>query len=53
MRKLPKRATRSQRKWLKRRAAIEPAIGHMKHDHRMIRNYLKGVEGNRANAVLA
>jgi len=53
VRKLPKRATRSQRKWLKRRAAIEPTIGHMKCDHRMNRNYLKGVEGNRANAVLA
>jgi len=53
VRKLPKRATRAERKWLKRRAAIEPTIGHMKSDHRMNRNYLKGVEGNRANAVLA
>lgn len=53
VRKLPKRATRTQRRWLKRRAAIEPTIGHMKHDHRMHRNYLKGVEGNRVNAILA
>jgi len=53
VRKLPKRATRAQRKWLKRRASIEPTIGHMKHDHRMARNYLKGVDGNRANAILA
>ena len=53
VRKLPKRATRAQKRWLKRRAAIEPIIGHMKNDHRMDRNYLKGVEGNRANAILA
>lgn len=53
VRKLPKRATRTQKRWLKRRAAIEPIIGHMKNDHRMNRNYLKGVEGNRANAILA
>jgi IS5 family transposase len=53
VRKLPKRATRTQKNWLKRRAAIEPVIGHVKHDHRMARNYLKGVEGNQANAILA
>ena len=53
IRKLPKRATRSQKCWMKRRAAIEPIIGHMKNDHRMNRNYLKGVDGNRANAILA
>lgn len=53
VRKLPKRATRNQRMWLKRRAAIEPVIGHVKNDHRMNRNYLKGIEGNRANAILA
>jgi len=38
---------------MKRRAAIEPVIGHMKAEHRMDRNYLKGREGDRANAVLA
>ena len=38
---------------MKRRAAIEPTIGHLKSDHRLIRNYLKGVEGNQANVVLA
>lgn len=37
----------------KRRAAIEPVIGHMKSDARMGRNYLKGVEGDRINALLA
>ena len=29
--------TRSQRRWLKRRQAVEPAIGHAKHDHGMKR----------------
>jgi IS5 family transposase len=38
---------------MKRRAAVEPVIGHVKSDHRMDRNYLKGREGDRANAVLA
>ena len=51
--RFPKRATRTQRKWLKRRTAIEPVIGHLKSDHRLSRSYLKGTEGNRANVVLA
>jgi IS5 family transposase len=38
---------------MKRRAAIEPVIGHVKIDHRMDRNYLKGRKGDRANAILA
>jgi transposase, IS5 family len=33
--------------------AIEPVIGHLKRDHRMGRNYLKGRDGDRINAVLA
>lgn len=45
--------TRSERKWMKRRSAVEPVIGHMKHDNRMDRNYLKGKEGDRINAILA
>jgi len=48
-----KKATRSVRKWLKRRASIEPIIGHLKSDNRMSRNYLKGVEGDRVNALLS
>jgi IS5 family transposase len=39
--------------WFKRRNAIEPVIGHMKHDHRMARNYLEGTDGDRINALLA
>jgi len=37
----------------KRRCAVEPKIGHMKSDNRMGRNFLKGVEGDRVNALLA
>ena len=40
------------RRWLKRRSAIEPVIGHMKTDGRLCRNYLLGVEGDRINAIL-
>ena len=38
---------------MRRRAAVEPVIGHLKDDHRMRRNYLKGRSGDRINAVLA
>jgi transposase, IS5 family len=40
-------------KLLKRRAAIEPVIGHTKHDHGMDRNYLLGKVGDRINALLS
>jgi IS5 family transposase len=40
-------------KLLKRRSAIEPVIGHTKHDHRMARNYLLGKVGDRLNALLS
>ena len=45
--------TATIRKALKRRNAIEPVIGHLKHDHRMDRCYLKGAQGDALNAVLA
>ena len=45
--------TRPIRREMKRRAAVEPVIGHTKAEHRMGRNYLKGREGDRINAVLA
>lgn len=41
-----------QRKWLKRRQAIEPAIGHAKLDHRMDRCWLQGAAGDALHAVL-
>jgi IS5 family transposase len=37
----------------KRRAAIEPVIGHLKHDYRMARNFLKGSFGDTVNLMLA
>lgn len=43
----------SEWRWFKRRAAIEPVIGHMKEDNRMERNYLKGTDGDKMNAILA
>lgn len=47
------RMTRSVRKWLKRRNAIEPIFGHLKSDNRMSRNYLKGSDGDQINAILS
>jgi transposase, IS5 family len=38
---------------LKRRSAIEPIIGHAKHDHRMDRCRLKGKKGDQINAIFA
>jgi IS5 family transposase len=44
--------TRSIRKELKRRNAIEPVIGHMKSDGLLQRNHLKGREGDAINVIL-
>ena len=41
------------RRQLRRRAAVEPVIGHVKAEHRMGRNYLIGRQGDAANAILA
>jgi len=48
-----RRVTAAIRREMKRRAAVEPVIGHIKAEHRMDRNYLKGRDGDRSNAVLA
>ena len=37
------------KKKFRRRAAIEPIIGHLKSDHRMQRNYLKGFISDQIN----
>ncbi len=47
-----KRLTQLQRRWLRRRQAIEPAIGHAKHDHGLQRCWLKGSEGDALHTVL-
>ena len=48
-----RRVTAAIRREMKRRAAVEPVIGHIKAEHRMGRNYLKGRDGDHINAVLA
>ncbi len=44
--------TRSIKKALKRRSAIEPEIGHMKNDARLDCCYLKGAVGDAINMVM-
>ena len=41
------------RREMRRLAAVEPVIRHMKAEHRMGRNHLRGHDGDRINAVLA
>ena len=40
-------------RWMKRRAAVEPTIGHLKSDHRLERNQLRGTLGDSINALLS
>lgn len=40
-----------QKKWLKRRTAVEPAIGHLKSDHRMDRCWLQGALGDALHSI--
>jgi transposase, IS5 family len=47
-----KSLTDEQRRWLRRRQAIEPAIGHTKSDHRMDRCWLQGSLGDALHALL-
>ena len=47
------RTAKSMWRWMKRRAAIEPGIGHLKREHRMDRNRLKGRQGDCFNAILS
>jgi IS5 family transposase len=47
------RTSRVLWRWMKRRAAVEPSIGHLKSEHRLERNRLKGVAGDAINAILA
>jgi IS5 family transposase len=45
--------TKSQKKWIKRRSAIEPVIGHMKQSHGLDCCRLKGKVGDQINALMA
>lgn len=42
-----------KRKRCRRRAAIEPIIGHLKTDFRLTRNFLKGMVGDSINLLMA
>lgn len=46
-----KTLTAQQKRWLKRRQAIEPMIGHAKSDHRMDRCWLQGALGDALHAL--
>ena len=48
-----RRTTKAIRREMKRRAAVEPVIGHLKDGHLLGRNHLKGRDGDRTNATLA
>jgi IS5 family transposase len=48
-----RRVTPQIKREFKRRAAIEPVIGHLKAHHRMGRNHLAHTSGDATNAVLA
>ncbi len=58
---LPKKALKrdnryqrdKKRKQCRRRAAIEPIIGHLKSDFRLSRNFLKGEVGDEINVLMA
>ena len=40
-----------QKAWLRRRQAVEPAIGHLKSDHRLDRCWLHGALGDALHAI--
>ena len=44
---------RKHRRDMKTRSAIEPIIGHVKQDHRLGRNFLKGIAGDKINVLMA
>jgi hypothetical protein len=47
------RITPQIKREMRRRAAVEPVIGHPKNEHRMDRNYLHHRSGDASNAILA
>jgi IS5 family transposase len=48
-----RRVTPAIKREMRRRAAVEPVIGHIKNEHRMGRNYLAHTKGDAINAILA
>jgi IS5 family transposase len=51
--KQKRRVTPAIKREMRRRAAVEPVIGHLKEEHRMDRNYLAHRHGDFNNAILA
>ena len=45
--------SRAMKEFYNRRSAIEPIIGHMKSEHSLERNRLKGEQGDRINVVMS
>lgn len=50
---LSEKDLKTRRKNLNRRSSIEPIISHLKFDHRLRRNFLKGVVGDSINLLMA
>ena len=48
-----RRMTPQIKREMRRRAAVEPVIGHIKNEHRMGRNYLAHAQGDAINPILA
>ena len=48
-----RRMTPAIKRQMRRRAAVEPVIGHIKNNHRMNRNYLAHTCGDAINPILA
>ena len=48
-----RRVTPAIKRQMKRRAAVEPVIGHLKSGHRMNRNFLAHIQGDAVNPILA
>ena len=46
-----KSLSKQQKGWLKRRTAVEPAIGHLKSDHRLDRCWLQGALGDALHSI--
>jgi transposase, IS5 family len=51
--KQKRRLTPQIKREMRRLAAVEPVIGHLKNEHRMDRNYLYHRRGDASNAILA
>lgn len=53
MKSIPGMSRWQKKQRFRRRSAVEAVIGHLKSDHRMGRNFLKGFQGDEINSLLA